>query len=135
MNTELIVANPMVAEARDSVALKRGPIVYCFEGEDNAGMRILEAAVVVGSNGSPRAQSEHLDDLLDGVVTLKVDAVEPTEEWGSMYTTIDKPAPRTREITLTAIPYFAWNNRGVGEMTIWLKRTRPDAATGLDGAD
>ena len=71
MTVELIVANPLVAEARESVALKRGPIVYCIEGEDNAGMRIREAAVVVGSNGSPRVQSEYRDDLLDGVATLK----------------------------------------------------------------
>ena len=135
MTVELIVANPLVAEARERVALKRGPIVYCIEGEDNAGMRIREAAVVVGSNGSPRGQSEYRDDLLDGVATLKVDAIEPTEEWGPIYTPIDEPAQPTRAITLTAIPYFAWNNRGPGEMTIWLRRARTDAATGLDGAD
>ena len=39
MPVELLVANPMATETRDSVTVKRGPIVYCFEAIDNPEMR------------------------------------------------------------------------------------------------
>ena len=29
-----------------------------------------------------------------------------------------------RKVTVTAVPYALWNNRGVGEMTVWLARDR-----------
>ena len=29
-----------------------------------------------------------------------------------------------RPVTVTAVPYAVWNNRGVGEMTVWLARDR-----------
>ena len=31
-------------------------------------------------------------------------------------------AEQTRDVTLTLVPYFAWNNRGLGEMRVWLNR-------------
>jgi DUF1680 family protein len=33
--------------------------------------------------------------------------------------------PSSKEIELTAIPYYAWDNRSAGEMRIWL-RARTD---------
>ncbi|MBR4333100.1 MAG: hypothetical protein IKP72_10525, partial [Clostridia bacterium] len=28
--------------------------------------------------------------------------------------------PKTENTRITLIPYFAWNNRGMGEMRVWL---------------
>ena len=30
--------------------------------------------------------------------------------------------PRHKEIKVTAVPYYAWNNRGPGEMLVWIRR-------------
>jgi DUF1680 family protein len=37
-------------------------------------------------------------------------------------------------VPLTAIPYYAWANRGKGEMAVWLPRTA-DALKSDDDAD
>jgi hypothetical protein len=31
-------------------------------------------------------------------------------------------AARAKELDFLAIPYFAWANRGTGEMAVWLQR-------------
>jgi DUF1680 family protein len=51
-------------------------------------------------------------DLLNGVTTLT--ATVPTVK-------IDETAGTIQTVpqTLTAIPYYAWANRGKGEMTVW----------------
>jgi DUF1680 family protein len=33
----------------------------------------------------------------------------------------DEP-PAKEQVQATAIPYFAWNNRGPGEMLVWVRR-------------
>ena len=46
MNTRLIEANPLVEEAKNQIAVMRGPIVYCLEGEDiEGGHRINDIAI------------------------------------------------------------------------------------------
>jgi uncharacterized protein len=38
---------------------------------------------------------------------------------GSPY--LPKEALQTEEVTLRFIPYYAWANRGEGEMAVWLR--------------
>ena len=33
--------------------------------------------------------------------------------------------PQLEDVELTAIPYPYWNNRGEGEMLVWMKELRP----------
>ncbi len=89
-----VVAHPKVAETAGCVALERGPLVYCVEEVDN-GPDVLEMALA----DSQPLKSEHRKDLLGGVTVL-----------------------RSADNGLTAIPYYAWNHRGPGAMTVWLRR-------------
>lgn len=60
--------------------------------------------------------AEQRDGLLGGVTAITAEsaiAVEPA--WGE--------SPETRPLRLTAVPYFAWANRGDGTMDIWLARS------------
>lgn len=43
-----------------------------------------------------------------------------TVEWADE---LYKPADeiRNESVNLTFIPYFAWANRGIGEMTVWVR--------------
>ncbi|MEV6271363.1 beta-L-arabinofuranosidase domain-containing protein [Kribbella sp. NPDC051936] len=79
---------------RGCVAIERGPLVYCFEQQD-ADVVLDHTAVIAGE-----LVEREQPDLLGGV------------------TTIDVPA---RDGTLTAIPYYAWANRTVGPMTVWIR--------------
>ncbi len=91
-----VVANEGVTADRGRVALERGPLVYCVEGIDNGGKArtlVLPADVEL--------VAEHRKDLLGGVTVLR--AISRTAS------------------SFTAVPYYAWSNRGDGEMCIWLQ--------------
>jgi len=108
-----IECDPRVAADRGRVALQRGPLVYCLEGVDNNGaVRGLALPREAELRAEPRG------DLLGGVtvVTGKTLAVEPVE-WGKgLYA----PARPVQRVDFVAVPYYAWCNRGPGEMVVWL---------------
>jgi DUF1680 family protein len=92
--------HPRVDAVRGSVALRLGPLVYALEQSDQPDGVVLDDLRV--DAGAP-ISAEFRDGLLGGVNVLTV----PATAGGS-------------EVTATAIPYFAWANRGVGPMRIWL---------------
>jgi DUF1680 family protein len=101
MPVRRVVADARVADDKGKVALERGPIVYCVEGVDNDGS-VLDLAVPDGASFT----AEHKTDLLGGVTVLRADAADLKGQARKM----------------TAIPYYAWSNRGPGEMAVWLWR-------------
>jgi DUF1680 family protein len=98
MPVRLVKSHPNVVENTGKIALERGPLVYCVEGIDHAG-RALD--LVLPKN--PQLSVEFVPDLLHGLVAIKGKVL------------LDG---NIRE--LTAIPYYAWCHRGVGEMTVWI---------------
>jgi uncharacterized protein len=107
MEVQRIIANDKVKEDAGKIALQRGPIIYCAEWKDNSGRAsniILPADI--SFTVVPRS------DMLNGVTTLESNAVAiVTDEKDNKVTTINQP--------FIAIPYYAWANRGKGEMTVW----------------
>jgi DUF1680 family protein len=83
---------------RGCAAIERGPLVYCFEQADQP-TRLDE--LIVGA-GTP---------LTERAVTL--DGVGPT----IAVTVTGPPGP---EAAAVAIPYFQWDNRGLGAMRVWI---------------
>jgi len=117
MQPFLIEAHPLVEEARNQVAVQRGPIVYCLESPDLPnGMDIDEIAL---SASSP-FKTQYDPKLLGGVTVLKVNARHlPSKSWNNnLYRKLSSDKPSTVEVTL--IPYYAWGNRGDSEMTVWI---------------
>ena len=108
MPVRRVAANEAVEEDRGRVAVERGPLVYCAEGPDNDG-RVSNLVLADGS----QLVAELRPDLLNGVVVIKGEA-EALSEKGGVVVAEKKP--------LTLIPYYAWANRGKGEMTVWLAR-------------
>ncbi len=110
MPNRRIIADERVAEDASRVALQRGPIVFCAEGVDNGG-RVLNLVL------PDEAELEYWQrpDLLGGVaiLTAKAEAVEMNAE--------GKITSRAAH-DLMMVPYFAWANRGPGEMAVWLPR-------------
>ena len=102
------------------VALKRGPIVYCLEGVDHDGIildRIAIDPTQVSANGW---RVEQRADVLGGVNVLRGTAqVIDDDGWeGMLYR---RTEPLSKPIEVTAIPYYAWDNRAPGEMRVWLR--------------
>ncbi len=117
MPVRLIEANPLVEEARNQAAVKRGPVVYCLESVDlPTGVDIQEIALAADSKFSSRFER----DLLEGITILEGRAGRLAGgDWDTaLYRELSSEPPRPADIRL--IPYYAWGNRGDSEMTVWL---------------
>jgi len=101
MPVRRVTANPGVNDDQGKAAIQRGPMVYALEGVDNGGS-VLAVTAPLTARFTPAFRA----DLLGGVTALTA----------TLPGTGDQPAR-----TLTAIPYFAWANRGRGEMVVWIK--------------
>lgn len=117
MPAELIAANPKVRADVGKVAVMRGPVVYCLEEADN-GAQLQELYL------ADRAQftETYEPGLLKDVVILTADGKRLCgDEWkdGALYKTYT--GQRFRDQKLKFIPYYAWSNRKIGEMTVWVR--------------
>ena len=105
-----VYASNKIPRAAGMVSLRRGPLVYCFEGVDNGSVKTLridrDFAPVV-SSFSTELQAN----------TLSVKAVRE-EEIEELYS--DNP-PAVTPCEATAVPYYTWGNRGETEMRVWMK--------------
>ncbi|SEP74392.1 glycoside hydrolase family 127 protein [Microlunatus flavus] len=112
-------ADSRVDADRASVALERGPVVYCFEAVDNPGHRLDD--VILDPTATVEVRSTD-DGLPADVVTLAAPGrvrPRPAEGWWP-YADASTAAPTDGEpVTLTAVPYYVWGNRAPGAMRIW----------------
>lgn len=115
MPVERVRAHPEVRQDAGRIALMRGPLIYCLERADNA---ISLNRVHVPEHAQFERRFE--PDLLDGVVTLSAEVeADVTADWaGKLYRT--EPI-KAEPVRIKAVPYFAWDNRGPGEMLVWLR--------------
>ncbi len=90
MPVRIVRCDPRVEENQGRGALQRGPLVYCVEGRDAD--RPLES-IRLGDKSSLSA--EPAQRLLGGLTVIKGPG-------------------------FSAIPYYAWANRGPGPMRVWL---------------
>jgi len=117
MRIRLIEANPLVEETRNQIAVKRGPIVYCLESADLPNsVRVSE--VIIPADIELKAEFEK--NLLGGVTVLNGQAWAVQEKgWeGALYR--ERQSRARRKVNIRLIPYYAWSNRGVSEMTVWM---------------
>ncbi len=123
MPVERIRAHPDVRADTGRVCLKRGPLVYCVEQVDNPGAPI--GRLHLPRAAQPRAVER--PDLFGGTVVLESDAeLASMDGWDDV---LYRPEPGpTRPGTLTAVPYYAWANRGPNRMLVWL----PEAGAAPD---
>jgi DUF1680 family protein len=116
----LMASNPRVDATRASLAIQRGPLVYCLEDRDQEVQgRLLDVVIDpdVGLNSVWR------DDLLGGVMVVETTGELPSDEpWhGRLYQRIDElQYVKSQKVSLIAVPYFTWGNRGIGPMRVWI---------------
>ncbi|MCH7871779.1 MAG: glycoside hydrolase family 127 protein, partial [Planctomycetes bacterium] len=105
-----VVSHDRVEANVGRMALERGPILYCIEAVDHDG-RVRDIALP----DDAILTAERRDDLLGGVTVIR------TEGRRKMRGKSENEA-HVEPVNLTAIPYYAWNHRGYGEMRVWLPR-------------
>jgi DUF1680 family protein len=108
MPVQRIKANEKVQADRSRVALQRGPLVYCAEWPDNPDGKVRNLLL---PDDTP-LRAEFRPDLLNGVEVIQGKAIRISRQ-------DDGALVRTQQ-DFQAIPYFAWANRGRGQMAVWL---------------
>ena len=111
MPTRLNECDDRVEDNHDRVAFTRGPFVLCAEEVDNGGATqrfFLDKKPTVGKTKVSRVKHPA------GSFIKVVSQANALKETG---------APEKRNLSL--IPYYAWNNRKPGSMTIWFP-TNPE---------
>jgi DUF1680 family protein len=114
MPIERVYAHPAVRQDSGLVALQRGPLVYCLEQVDHsaplAHIRLPDEVELHAS---------YQPDFLGGIVILEGETVAvSTAGWEDSLYRMEKPS--LKPTALTAVPYFAWDNREPGAMQVWL---------------
>ncbi|WP_327000460.1 glycoside hydrolase family 127 protein [Dactylosporangium sp. NBC_01737] len=94
--------DPRVDAVRGCVAVQRGPLVYCVEAADAPPQTEIEDLIW---DSRRRPHTEPRPDLDPAMVGITV----PVTRHG-----------RTDDLTAGAIPYYAWANRAVGAMRVWI---------------
>ena len=114
MPVRKVVANNKVKDDIGKVALQRGPIMYCAEWVDNNGKA---SNIIIPQNTT--FNTGFKPDVLNGVEELT--ATVPVVDVDTASNSV-----KTVEQKLTAIPYYAWANRGKGEMMLWFPESIKD---------
>lgn len=105
MEIRRVTARNELKDDIGKVALQRGPLIYCAEWADNNG-----TATNLVLPKSAAITEEFRPNLLNGVMVLKTNATAVL---------VNDQSVQTVQQPFVAIPYYAWANRGKGEMAIW----------------
>ncbi len=124
-------AHPAVRANNGKIAVMRGPLVYALESIDN-GVGLNRLFLRDDTDFTWQFKS----DLLNGVGIIKGKGYripDTTNTARSEYPSEDSQAPlyapyspdaetKAECVELTWIPYFAWANRGINEMSVWIRQ-------------
>jgi DUF1680 family protein len=110
-----VVAHPSVEADQGRVALQRGPLVYAAEGADHPEGKVRNLLLP----DEAKLGTEFRPGLLGGVQVVTGRAV------ALAYDAEGRLARGDQEFT--AIPYYAWANRGPGEMAVWIPNRETSA--------
>jgi hypothetical protein len=115
MPVRRVVANAAVDADQGRVALQRGPLVYAAEWPDNPGGKVRNLLLADDAT----LATEFRPNLLNGVQVVTGPAMALAYD-------AEGKVNRQKE-TFTAIPYYAWANRGPGEMLVWIPNRETSA--------
>jgi uncharacterized protein len=109
MPVRVTTPDPRVDAIRGTLAIERGPLVYCIETADLPPRVELEELEI---DASVRPEPVPRDDIAAGLVGLRLTAFRRSPSGGSA----------SQPLEIVAIPYFAWGNRAVEAMRVWIPR-------------
>lgn len=94
MKPRTVIADSRVTDLAGMVAVECGPIVYCAESIDNEGSDIFREPLMANSGFTTGTT---------GIAGVKMGTV-------------------CADGRINLVPYYAWNHRGEGDMTVWFRQ-------------
>lgn len=124
MPVRTVLANLRVSDDRGRIAVERGPLVYCAEWADNAGINPHHLLLA----RQPQFELEEgygIQNTEGDGKTFQVTAITAQAQEASV---TREGKLQAKDVRVRLIPYYAWNHRGAGKMDVWLARS----LSGLD---
>lgn len=109
MPVRKVMADERVEDDKGKLAFQRGPVVYCAEWPDNNTGNVLDLVVKKDAPFTTEFESS----LLDGTQVIKTTGTQTKKNPDGSVTTLG-------EEPVELIPYALWNNRGPGQMMVWI---------------
>lgn len=121
MPVRFTISHTMVEENTNQVAVERGPLVYCIESHDTPTDTLDNLLISLDADFSliPMTISGR---PLTALQTKMYQINYKNYNRNKLYQTL--PSYQLIPVDVRLIPYFAWDNRGYGEMRIWLPIAR-----------
>lgn len=110
MEIHRVKSHQNVVANQGKMALERGPIVYCIESNDNT------------TDLSNIAIDENVE------INVKDYAINGNAMKALQINAKTSGVNTINNVAATAIPYYAWSNRGVSKMRVWME-TKAEAIT------
>jgi len=109
MPVRTVTADSRVKDDNDKYAVQRGPLVFCAEWPDNPEGHVLNLVI----DEKPEFSAEFIPGLLNGTKVIRTKAHQ-------VVINPDGTTSLGEAEDATLIPYHLWNNRGKGEMRVWI---------------
>ena len=121
MPARFTAPHPRVDALRGCLAIERGPLVYCLETVDqDQGVDLRDITV------DPSQPLKEVDEPQAAGGWVRIEATgngRSVDEPERLYGQYRAAAPGGgAPVTLRAVPYFSWANRGVNRMRVWIPR-------------
>ena len=93
-----------------------------MESPDNPNVPMRDVEILLDEPLRADAKSK----LLGGIVAIEATGLypEPGQDRGALYRDLGSVKLEMEEPHLTAIPYYAWANRGPSQMVVWIPYRR-----------
>ncbi len=109
MPVRRVVADEHVVDDRDKVAIQRGPVIFCAEWPDNGAGNVLNMML----SKDAEMKAEYQPSFLQGAEVIHTKGCQTKRALDGRIDTLPSEP-------MTLIPYAFWNNRGPGQMMVWL---------------
>jgi hypothetical protein len=121
MTAQVVHANPAVADDRGRIAFQRGPIVFCMEQLDQKNASQDSSDFPRFTARLTEATTERYEPgLLDGVMVLDHSGSMLPAAAPDLYQAAIPQAAPGIDTKITMIPYYAWSNRELSAMQVWV---------------
>ena len=116
----LTVGNDLIEEDNGHVCVEAGPLVYCIESADveKSGVQDLEQ-LLMPSDAVFAAKEIRIGNTPVQALSTEL-LMLPRKHYDREALYQDLVPEKPEKVQVTMIPYFAWDNRGRGEMMVWL---------------
>ncbi len=121
IRARVVRPDPRIEDVAGCVAFERGPLVYCWEALGTAASTLEGIAVSARREYTLERRAQIASETVIELVRRGHRASPGVDgHWPYRDVPAAGPDGGVEEVELHAVPYYAWGNRGQGQMRVWV---------------